>query len=44
MPQYTISPKAISDLEEIINYFTESRIEKIEKISNEIYFLMLFLY
>jgi len=35
MPQYTISPQAISDLEEIIDYFKERNVEAGDRLLNE---------
>jgi len=35
MPQYTISPEAISDLEAIINYFTERNVEAGDRLLDE---------
>ena len=35
MPQYTISPTAIRDLEDIIDYFTERNVEAGDRLLNE---------
>jgi len=35
MPQYTISPQVISDLEEIIDYFKEINVEAGDRLLNE---------
>ena len=35
MPQYTISPTAIRDLEDIIDYFTERNVEAGDLLLNE---------
>jgi toxin ParE1/3/4 len=35
MPQYTISPTAICDLEDIIDYFTERNVEVGDRLLNE---------
>jgi len=35
MPQYTISPTAIRDLEDITDYFTERNVEAGERLLNE---------
>ncbi len=35
MPQYTISPQAIRDLEEIIDYFKEKNVEAGDRLLNE---------